>query len=352
MVRTGKLVAALLIAGAAMRAISAVAQAPALPDVPSFCSSSTAFGQTMGSNEVAGLASPPLGISAFVKLPAQYAPFQDAEVVVSSYSRRINRVTASMEVASAQDAVRIAEQIRAQFRRAGWIEAGAAGFPEQAFNPIGDDVADFNSERGGLARSPTGRRVEIDTFGKEVSLVCIDLPGFVRHVEEAFGPPPVGSGRPKAPPPLPSDTVKMDCARPLSESEQAMIDDEQRMRDWLGRYQAANLYFEQLLEWDGQQFVKAGKWSKDQKDDFELALLSHPDLKDNWSYFISAATKVFGYFVAMAEAAEQKNDARVCQAFNALFADVAEHGRRTLAHAEAIDRVYRAEAVKLGVPLD
>ncbi len=82
---------------------------------------------------------------------------------------------------------RIAEAIRAQFRKAGWAEAGGPGLPNEAFNPLGDDVVDFNSEPGGLAKSPTGRRVEISADGKRVDVTCIDLPGFVKHMNEAFG---------------------------------------------------------------------------------------------------------------------------------------------------------------------
>lgn len=346
------LVAALMIAGAASFKTQVFAAAPALPDVPSFCSSTTAFGQTMGSTVVAGVKQQLGGISAFASISAQYAPFQDAEILVSKYSRKVNRVNASFEVATAQEAKRLAEEMRAQFRRAGWIEAGAKGFPEQAFNPLGDDIADFNSERGGLAKVPTGRRVEVDADDTTVTLVCIDLPGFVKHMEEAFGPPPVSDARPKPPAPLPAEAVKMDCTRPLSESEKALANDENTMIESMGRYQEANDYFEQLMEWNGQQFIKAGKWTQKQKEDFEFNLLSHPDLKDNWSYFISAVTRVLGHVGAMADGATAKSDARVCQALNALFADVAEHGRRTLAHTAAIDRIFRAEATKLGVSLD
>jgi hypothetical protein len=177
----------------------AMALSPDIPDVPSFCSATTAFGQTMGGKAVNGVSRPSPGISTFVNMPTKFAPFTDAEVVLSHYSREVNQVHASAKLADAPTAKRAADAIRGQFRSAGWVEAGARGFPAEAFNPLGDDVADFNSERGGLADPPTGRRVEIDTDGAIVNVSCIDLPGYAKHVKEAFGPPPVGVQRPTPP---------------------------------------------------------------------------------------------------------------------------------------------------------
>lgn len=332
-------------------AAPALAQSPALPDVPSFCSATTAFGQTMGSSTVANMQSQPVGNSTFGRLPAQFAPFDNAEILMTRHSRQINRVTASMKTGSAQDAARLAEEIRAQFRRAGWIEAGGSSATKQGYDPVGDDVADFNSEPGGLAAAPTGRRADIGAIGSEVSVACIDLPGFVKHVKEAFGPPPVGTDRP-SPPQLPAGQITLDCTLPLSETERAFANDEQKMMEWMARYKATNDYFEQLQEWSGQQFVKAGKWTEQQKNDFEIKLLSRPELAESWGYFINAPLRVITHLSAIGGGTKAKNDAAVCRAFNALFADVAEHGRRTLAHTDAIDRIYRAEAAKIGLSLD
>ncbi len=331
----------------------ASAQTPPLPDVPSFCSATSAFGQTMGSKDVVGAGGRPLGIAALVNLPQRYAPFESAEVVVSNYSRQINRVRSSLQLADEQAAERTAEAIRGQFRKAGWIEAGGKGLPEQAFNPLGDDLADFNSERGGLADPPTGRRVEIDVRGKSVTVNCVDLPGFVKHVAEAFAPPPVGVERPELPEMPPQNVlIKLDCTKKLDMSERALVDDEDRMRNWMERYKAVNDYFEQLMEWDGQQFVKAGKWTAQQKKAFERGLLGRPELKDAWAYFLNIAMQTLTRFADLADSADAGDDARACRALNGILDDVVEHGKRTLVHADAIDRIYRAEAAKLGVTLE
>ena len=343
----------LTIGGFAVMTAPAFAQSTPLPNVPSFCSASTAFGQTMGSTTVIGASRAPLGVSAFVNLPVQFAPFDQAEVVVSNYGRQINRVNASMKMVDAQTAQRTAEAIRAQFRGAGWVEAGGPGLPKEAFNPLGDDIADFNSDTGGLSKSPTGRRVEISTDGKTVDVTCIDLPGFVKHMNEAFGPPPVGDKKPQPPQIVVQEApVKFDCTKTLSESELALGANDDQVMSWMAQYKVVNDYFEQLMEWDGQQFVRAGKWTDKQKKDFEFGLLSRPELKDNWAYFLNVAAKTLTNLTAMMDAANGKDDPRACRAFNVMIDDIAEHGRRTLAHAAAIDAIYKAEAAKLGIKLD
>jgi hypothetical protein len=337
--------------GLAWAATPASAQTAPLPDVPSFCSASEAFGQTLGGKTIAGAQEPGLGISTFVSLPPRYAPFDGAEVIVSRFSKQVNRVNAIAIVVSEQEAARMVETIRAQFRRAGWIEAGGKGFAKQAYDPLGDDIADFNSEPGGLANPPTGRRVEVDSFGKKVNVTCIDLPGFVKHVAEALGPPPVGSEKPTPPFSPGTVPVTLDCTKPASETDLQLMHDDQKLQEWMGRYKAINDYFEALMEWDGQQFVRGGKWTDKQKKDFELGLLSRPELTESWSYFLGLAMRTLNRLAAVMSSADS-NDGRACQALNGMFADMSEAGKRTLSHAEAIDRIYQAEATKLGIKLN
>jgi hypothetical protein len=337
--------------GFSVMSAGASAQTGQLPDVPSFCSASDAFGETFGSKTISGAPEAGLSISTFVRLPPRYAPFDGAEVIVSRFSKQINRVNAVTVLPSEKEAALMAEAIRAQFRRAGWIEAGGKGLAKQAYDPLGDDVADFNSERGGLANPPVGRRVEVDSYGKKVDVTCIDLPGFVKHVAEALGPPPVGTEKPVPPFAPGTAPVKLDCTKSGNETELQLMRDDQKLQEWMGRYKAMNDYFEALMEWDGQQFVHSGKWTDKQKKDFELSLLSRPELTDGWAYFLGLATKTLNRLMTVLSAANA-DDSRACQALNGMFADMSEAGQRTLVHADAIDRVYQVEAAKLGLKLN
>ncbi len=258
----------------------------------SFCSASDAFGQTFGSKTISGAREAGLSISTFVSLPPRYAPFDGAEVIVSRFSKQINRVKCRGDPAKREGSgPHGRSHPRAVPSRAGWTRGGGRASPSRLvirwvmMSPTSTASAAASPTR----QSDSGSRSTAS--GKKVDVTCIDLPGFVKHVAEALGPPPVGTEKP-APPFAPGTApVKLDCTKSGNETELRLMRDDQKLQEWMGRYKAMNDYFEALMEWDGQQFVRSGKWSDKRKKDFELNLLSRPELTDGWAYFLGLATK-------------------------------------------------------------
>ncbi|MBO9668902.1 MAG: hypothetical protein J7485_00130 [Sphingobium sp.] len=173
---------------------------------------------------------------------------------------------------------------------------------------------------------------------------CAHTPGTAQSATDAKPVPPSYSAT-DAPP-------QLDCNKTLDQLERDMSPvDNDKFAQWIDRYQAMNTYFDALIEWDGQQFVKAGKWTPQKKKDFEAMLLARPELTENWSYFSNASTRALSNLSTFIDKANKKDDAGACRAFNAIFADMGQIRQRGLDHSAAIDRLYQAEAAKIGLTL-
>lgn len=176
------------------------------------------------------------------------------------------------------------------------------------------------------------------------TLLCAHTPGLAQLATDGKPLPPSYSAT-DAPP-------QLDCTKTLDQLERDMSSvDNDRFAQWIDRYQAMNAYFDALIEWDGQRFVKAGKWTAQKKKDFEAALFARPELTENWSYFANASTRALGNLSTFLDKANKKDDAGACHAFNAIFADMGQIRQRGLDHSAAIDRLYQEEAAKIGLAL-
>lgn len=328
-------------------------QAPvALPDLPAQCGGASPFGESYGAKKVAGSARRGLGQFAYGSLGAAHAPFREVEIGFGGGSGAIFQVSGTLPAASAAAAEEVAENIRDQFRAAGWVETGVPGAPTQAFDPLGSK-GDFNSEEGGLAAAPTGRRASIFVTGRDVTVACADLPAFADHVENVFGPANPGPERPQPPAVIPAGVpLKLDCTRPLDELEAELATSIQNPGDWLSAAKRVNLYFEQIVAWNGKRMIDAGAWTEKDKSDFALSLLGHPELADGWAYYGEAATAVLKNLATVMERYEEDDQPGACKAYNALFAELEGAPQRTMAFTAAVDRIYAAEAAKRGVKLD
>lgn len=333
--------------------VAAHAQEPAaLPDLPAQCGGASPFGESYGAKKVAGAARRGLGQFAYGPLGAAYAPFSEVEIGFGGRSGTIFQVSGTLRARSEAHAEEIAESIRGQFRAAGWIETGIPGAPAQAFDPLGSG-GDFNSEEGGLAAAPTGRRASVFVTGRDVTVACADLPAFADHVESVFGPANPGPERPQPPSVIPAGVpLKLDCTRPLDELEAELGTSVQNPGDWLSAAKRVNLYFEQVVAWHGKRMIDAGMWTEKDESDFALSLLGHPDLADGWAYYGEATTAVLKHLAAVMERYEEDDQQGACKAYNALFAELEGAPQRTMAFTAAVERMYAAEAEKLGVPLD
>lgn len=176
------------------------------------------------------------------------------------------------------------------------------------------------------------------------ALVCAHAPGTAQAATDRKPVPPSYSATDTPP--------QLDCTKTLDQLERDMSSvDDDKFAQWIDHYQSMNSYFDALIEWDGQRFVKAGKWTAQKKKDFEAALFDRPELKENWSYFLNASTRALNNLSAFLDKANKKDDAEACRAFNAIFADMGQIRQRGLDHSAAIDRLYQAEAAKLGLTL-
>lgn len=333
---------------------AAQAQATAaLPDVPALCGPTVAFGESFGSTKIAGRAQRGFGYFAYGPMRPTDRPFDQIEIGFGARSGTIFKVTASITAAGAAGSETMAEAIREQFRRAGWIEASDANGRKQAFDPLDDGDPQFNSEPDGLLARPRGRRVDIFTLGPLVNVSCTDLPAFVDHIEAAFGRPMVRGERPKMDTTLPAEVPPtLDCTRPSVELKAKLAGSIERPGRWPEAAGAANRYFEQVIAWNGQRMVDSGVWTEEQESEFALALLGRPELAQGWAYYDELANVVLDHLIAVTERFDTRDYAGACTAYNALFAELANAPQRTIAFTETVDRIYAAEAEKLGVPLD
>lgn len=335
-------------------AAAAQAQPPAaLPDVPALCGPTVAFGESFGSTKIAGRAQHGFGYFAFGPMRPADRPFDQIEIGFGARSGTIFKVTASITAANATESEAMAEAIREQFRRAGWIEASDANGREQLFDPLDDGDPQFNSEPDGLLARPRGRRVDIFTLGRLVNVSCTDLPAFVDHVEAAFGQPMVRGERPRMETTLPAEVPPpLDCSRPPVELKAKLAGPIERPGRWPEAAGAANRYFEQVIAWNGQRMIDSGAWTEEQESEFALALLGRPELAEGWAYYGELTNVVLDHLIAVTDRFNTRDYAGACTAYNGLFAELSDAPQRTVAFAEAVDRIYAAEAERLGISFE
>lgn len=321
-------------------------------DVPEQCGGAVAFGERFGAKTASVKVMRGLSHFARGNLAPAYRPFSQIEIGFGANSSSIFQVTVTLRAASAHEADATAERIRDQFRTAGWVETGGITGRKPQFDPLGNPDG-FNSDEGGLAAVPTGRRANVFVTGRDVNVACIDLPAFSGHAEAVFGPATPGEERPTPPSVVPAGVpLRLDCTRPLDELDAELADPIANPAAWLAAANRVNLYFEQLVAWNGRRMLATGAWTAEQKSEFALALLGHPDLQDEWAISGDTTAAMLSHLATAIQRHDAGNHAGACQAYNALFAELEGVPQLTMTFAATVDRLYAAEAARLGVTLE
>lgn len=338
-----------LLAGTAVQA-----QPPKpLPDVPALCGPAVAFGESFGSTKIAGRAQHGFGYFAYGPMRPADRPFDQIEIGFGARSGTIFKVTASITASNSAESEAMAEAIREQFRRAAWVEVSDANGRKQLFDIFDDGSPQFNSEPDGLLARPRGRRVDIFTLGPLVNVSCSDLPALVDHVEAAFGRPMVRGERPKMEATLPAEVPPaLDCTRPPAELKATLAGSIERPGRWPEAAGAANRHFERVIAWNGRRMIDSGAWTEERESEFALALLGRPELAEGWAYYGELANVVLDHLIAVTDRFNARDYAGACTAYNGLFAELSDAPRRTVAFTEAVDRLYAAEAERLGLSFE
>jgi len=158
------------------------------------------------------------------------------------------------------------------------------------------------------------------------------------------GPPPA----PGEPPALLSLTAR-DCEDPARRAE-LLRTAEAGMAEVRAYGEALNALSTALMEWRGAQLVAAGRWSEDDKSRFAAEMLSNPE-------FMTEAEAGMGMAMDVVEPAmragdESRPELERCHGLvemHAVFARITDSVRRQWG---IVERLYAAEAQRLGVTLD
>lgn len=304
------------------------------PDYAALCTGDGGFGYRFGD------APPPPGPislpnTSHVTLDPRFAPFAEADVGATYWSRRVYGIAAEAPMTDGPAAAALAADIRRSYEAQGWL-ARAQGE---------DGNINLYSEAGGLnAQAPTGTRVELMRSGRTLVLTCISASGYTTHFAEIRNGPPVGRVRPQPParPQLPAIDAAQ-CDDPARQQAVAARPEELvgPVMAWgnaMGRYQ------EELMAWKANRFIAAGRWTRTQAGDFALGLLRNRALGESMMRSSGLLQELM-----LTVAASRETPRETCQMVVRLEALM----RRVAAHVEdqwrLMEAAYDAEARRLGV---
>jgi hypothetical protein len=343
--------AILLGIGAALTAVPAEArQAAAAPSpLAAFCSVEGAFGQRFGEpvrGQQTGLPSP---FRTQVRLAEELRPFTEAEVMLTQDSRRVHRVNAILGFRTDAEARTFISTMRDAFHGAGWEPTA------ETRASMGDLTAVELKEIGIALTIGTGaevRRLELNTLGRSVILSCV-APELTREaLREWLAPPVVGEERPR-PPSLPA---ALSAKPPQCVGENPFKQFEALLPEWMAEWQpysnALNHYYESLIESSGQRLVRSGRWTAERKRAFEMELAGRPEVSRSMQAILERSLQMMIDLSAVADLEQTGRKQEACERVAAMFAHIPQMAALTAQQSEEIDRIYRAEAQRLGVSLD
>lgn len=153
---------------------------------------------------------------------------------------------------------------------------------------------------------------------------------------------------PEQPPALLSLTAQ-DCEEPARRTK-LLRTAEAGMAEVRAYGEALNAHSAALMEWRGEQLVAAGRWTEDDKTRFATEMLSDPTFMTEVEAGMAMATDVIE--PAMRAGDESRPELERCHGLvemHAVFARIMDSVRRQWG---IVERLYAAEAQRLGVSLD
>jgi hypothetical protein len=276
-------------------------------------------------------------------------PFTEAEVMLTQDSRRVHRVNALVSFTTDDAARAFIASLRDAFNDAGWQPTA------ESAAQMGDLTAvELNAIHVALTTG-TGagaRQFELGTLGRTVILSCL-APEMVREaLREWLAPPVVGEERPQ-PPTMPA---ALSLKAPTCGGKDPLAEFETMMPAWMAEWQpysnGLNHYYESLIEWSGQRLVRSGRWTEERKREFETQLVARPELAESMQGILQRSLQMLIDVSAIADLEQKGRKREACERIAEMFARVPQMAALTERQSREIDRIYRAEAERLGVSLD
>lgn len=311
------------------------------------CTLEQGFGYRFGEPIADRIAASPF--RANVMLGLDYRPFRNAEIMITEDSRRVHRVNASAAFRTEAEMRSFINAVRDAYRSAGWAPAPGSDSLMGDVSHVALPELEIELVSGSGAQR---RQLEIATLGREVHVSCL-APELTREaLREWLAPPAVGAARPQ-PPALPSNLAlpRPNCTQPsqLAELETTLTPFSE---SW-GPYAAAiNRYYEQLIEWNGQQIVRSGRWTAAQKEAFEQALIARPEISSSMQAVMGSMMEMLSELSEVAELEQAGRQPEACAVVVRMFERIPQMAAVTLRQSAEIDRLYSIEAQRLGVSLD
>jgi hypothetical protein len=345
-----KLAVFLSLASAATALPAAAAEAAGEPaPLAALCSAEGAFGQRFGEpvrGQQTGLPSP---FRTQIVLGEELRPFTQAEVMLTQDSRRVHRVNGMVGFKTDADARAFVGKVRDAFRDAGWHPTAESSASMGDLESVDLEAVEIALTTG---TGNGARRLELGTFGRTVILSCL-APEMTREaLREWLAPPVVGQERPQAPA-LPA---ALSVKAPECGGENPLANFEAMLPTWMAEWQpysnALNHYYESLIEWSGQRLVRSGRWTPERKRAFEAELAARPEVSRSMEAILERSLQMMVDLAAVANLEQAGRQREACERVAAMFARIPQMAALTARQSEEIDRIYRAEAKRLGVSLD
>ena len=177
-------------------------------------------------------------------------------------------------------------------------------------------------------------------LGCAILIASTAAPGTARAQQEPRPTPPQPS--------LPAVTAA-DCEAPATRD--ALLADPEAVIETASRHgMELNRHSERLMEWRGDQFVRAGRWTEADKRAFAARLLENEAFVTEAAAGINMAMEVLE--PAMQAADESRPAAERCRSLIAMVGVFDRLTESVERQWRIVDEAYAAEARRLGVSLD
>lgn len=297
------------------------------------CTAEGAFGQRFGAESVSGAPGMALMNSQMVDLPAEFAPFSEAEVVFTIRSRRIHTITGMARFATDEEASAAfdaaLEALEADPR---FVTSEQEYEDSMVFYTTGPNAQD-------------GLKADISVSGREIVYFCTDVALYQRTLAELAGRDiTADTARPTPPQMTLPDVPDNVCA--TAEGRTAFISGfEPKLQEIVGYGTAITRYNETLMHWANAQMIAQGLWTQEDSTAFALSLLNNPEFMRDTETSVESAMQLIAAIMAYSSATDETE--RCGLAHTAL---TSAHTSMRLAQSQwqNMGRLYQAEAQRRG----
>lgn len=312
---------------------SAAAQSVNGAQIAAQCTAEGAFGQRFGAESVNGAPGMALMNSQMVDLPAEFAPFNQAEVVFTIRSRRIHTITGIARFASeeaAYDAYEAAlDALQADTR---FVTSEQEYEDSMIFYTTGPDAQN-------------GLKADISVSGREITYFCTDIALFQRTMLELSGRDVTADTARPTPPQMTLPDVPANVCATAEGRTTFLAGFEPKLQEIVGYGTAITRYNETLMHWANAQMIAQGLWTQEDASAFALGLLNNPDFMRDTETSMESAMQMIAAVMAYSSATDETE--RCGMAHTAL---TSAHTSMRLAQSQwqNMGRLYQAEAQRRG----